>query len=782
MKYVLPKVFAAVALAIAMPAAPAATVTVSESTASAATLAFADHVGARLGLYMACDSEDRGASTNGWASVEYLGTVAPDADSLSVALPTGWGTEGKTAARFFLSEVPYPVDYTLDYIQSNGSQYMEPSPGNTPTGAAVVEMDVELTSVSGTVTLFCARGGTSGASAKQFTLLVNGGYWRFDYNAQTGAAAGLQNTSVKPSADVRYAIRVSSDGFYIGDDKIQDRPSTVFSTECGGRLLIMALASGAASPSSTSANKMKLYGFKLADSQFSLDLVPAVKGGVVGCYDTASGNFIASATSTAFAAGPRQQSVETAANPFVSASAVLEAAAATEILFSNETALTDATDYDTALPARKIGAGVLTLSGDTSFGGFDIDGGTVLFPEGASYASASGVNVGRSTVAGSAGSLIVSNAMFDVGSAIVSANAASGKLDSDVRVIVYGDDSVVRVGRISVSKGEAQIWGGDVTAVIDGDSVQYGIALGSGTQACRLYGGTIMTQCVRFSGTAAAFEWRGGTFKAYADVTGRFFQPSGAFSGDFDSATLKTRVYKAGGAFDTNGHIVRINKALVPGNGSGESTAVAYDRATSMTVPAFRKIGDGTLVFAAANTYLCATEVAAGTLRLETAALPTAGLLRLTGGTLAFHNNETAISQTVGNVVGTGTITDTRSGNFSHALAVTGEIVPGGPDGSLGPITVNGVALTGAVALRVDSSGAIPSNIVNADSAALDVSGLSFTIEDAANLPRDQSRVYLVQGPVTGTPSVSGLPEGWIVRAGSDGLTARAGGFVMVVR
>ena len=775
MKYVLPKVFAAVAFAIAVPAAPAATVTVSESTASTATLAFADHAGARLGLYMAYDSEDRGASTNGWASVEYLGTVAPDVDSLSVALPTGWGTEGKTAARFFL--LSFPVDRTLDYIESTGQQYLVPCPDHTPTGAAEIEMNIELLYADNTTrTIFCAR---ESSSAGQFTLLTINSRWRFDYNGSTGTS---KTPTAAPVANTPLAIKASSAGLYVNGSLVQDAPASAYTTAAGGRLLLFALSTKNANPSNANVqnNKFKLYSFKLLDGDFSLDMIPAVKGGAAGLYDIVSGRFVSNAKSdgTDFTKGEYSGATGEAV---AAASAVLEAAAATEILFSNETALTDATDYDTALPARKIGAGVLTLSGDTSFGGFDIDGGTVLFPEGSSYSSAAGVNVGRSTVAGSAGALIVSNAVFDIGSAIVSANTGSGKADSDTRVIVRGDDSVVRVGRISVSKGEAQIWGGAVTAVIDGDSVQYGIALGSGTQACRLYGGTIMTQCVRFSGTAAAFEWRGGTFKAYADVTSRFFQPSGAFSGDFDSATLKTRVYKAGGAVDTNGHTVRINKELVPGTGGSESTAVAYDRATSMTVPAFRKIGEGTLVFADANTYVCATEVADGTLRLETAVLPTAGLLRLAGGTLAFHNNETAISQTVGNVVGTGTIANTGRASGS-ALAVTGEIVPGGPDGSLGPITVNGVALSGAVALRVDSSGAIPSNIVNADIAALDVSGLSFTVEDAANLPSDQSRVYLVQGPVTGTANVSGLPSNWIVRVGSDGLSARAGGFMMVVR
>ena len=459
------------------------------------------------------------------------------------------------------------------------------------------------------------------------------------------------------------------------------------------------------------------------------------------------------------------------------ASAVLEAAAATEILFTDDSDVVDATDYRTALPGRKIGAGDLTFTGDSVFtNGFQVGNGKWILAEGASFSSTNHVYVGSGFGADSCGTIVISNAVFNLGNGWINANAGANKGDNTTRVLIHGDDTVVRVGRISLSKGELQIYGGTVTAIDEtANPPYYGVALGSGTEACRLYGGTLVSQCVRFSGANAAFEWRGGTFRAYATVNGSFFQTVSGMT----SPITKTRVGKEGGAFDTAGYTVRITNNLV--RLSGESD-VAYSRATSMTAPAFRKIGAGNLVFAGANTYVCATEVAEGTLRLETAALPTAGLVRLTGGTLAFHNDDAPIAQTVGNLVGAGTIADTRSGAFSHALAVTGEIVPGGPDGSLGPITVNDVALTGNVRLQVAANGAIPSNIVNAGDNALDLSGLEFTIENAANLPGDQSRIVLVQGPVTGTATVTGLPSDWIVRAGPDGLTARAGGFVMVIR
>ena len=770
MKHTLRHAFAILALAMAASAVSAATVTVSESTASTATLAFADHAGARLGLYMAYDSEDRGDTTNGWANVDYLGTVEPGTDTFSVSLPTGWGTGDKMAARFFL--LSFPVERTLDYIESTGQQYLVPCPDHTPTGAAEIELKIELLVADTTTrTIFCAR---ENASSKQFTLLTINSRWRFDYNGSTG-------TSKTPTADpvvgVPLAVKASSAGLYVDGTRVQEAPASAYATEAGGRLLLFALATGNGTPSNSNVqnNKFKLYAFKLTDGDFRLDMIPAVKGGVAGLYDIVSGRFVSNAKSggTDFTKGE----YEGATGESVSAaSAVLEAAAATEILFTDDSDVVDATDYRTALPGRKIGAGDLTFTGDSVFtNGFQVGNGKWILAEGSSFSSTNTVYVGSGFGADSCGTIVISNAVFNLGNAWINANAGANKGDNTTRVLIYGDDTVVRVGRVSLSKGELQVYGGTVTAIDEtANPPYYGIALGSGTEACRLYGGTLVSQCVRFSGANAAFEWRGGTFRAYATVNGSFFQTIAGVT----SPITKTRVGREGGAFDTAGYTVRITNNLV--RLSGE-TALAYSRATSMTAPAFRKIGAGNLVFAGANTYVCATEVAAGTLRLETAALPTTGLVRLTGGTLAFHNNDEAVAQTVGNLVGTGTIANTGRA-AGGTLSVTGEIVPGGPDGSLGPITVDGVSLSGNVVLRVASSGTIPSNIVNAGDGALDISGLAFSIENASNLPRDQSRIVLVQGPVTGTADVSGLPADWVVRAGTDGLTARAGGFVIMLR
>lgn len=777
MKHTLNHAIAALGLAIAaMPAFATPTVTVTASTSSTATLAFADHSGAKLGLYMAYGAEDAGSSTNGWANVEYVGAVAPDTDVMTVSLPSGWGTEGKAVARFFL--LSFPVDRTLDYIESNGKQYLVPCPDHTPTGASVIETTVELLYADTTTrTLFCAR---ESASSGQFTLLTgsfnnSGPRWRFDYNGSTGTS---KTPTISPATGKALNITASSAGLYIDGSLAQEAPASAYTTAAGGRLLLFALSTEDNPPSDANVknNKFKLYSFKLTDGDFLLDMIPAVKGGVAGLYDIVSGRFVSNAKSGSTEDFTKGEYDGATGEAVAAASDALEAEEATEILFTDDTDVVDDTDYRTALPGRKIGSGALTFTGDSVFtNGFQVGNGKLILAEGSSFTSTNTVYVGVGNGADSCGYLVISNAVFDLGSSWINANAGSNKGDNTTRVLIYGDDTVVNVGRISLSKGELQIYGGTVIATNDTSSPIIGVALGSGTEACRLYGGTLVSQCVRFSGANSAFEWRGGTFKACATVNGTFFR---AIDG-VTSPITKTRVGAEGGAFDTNGYTVRITNSLVRINGNSD---VAYSRATSMTTAAFKKQGEGTLVFAGANTYVCATEVAAGTLRLETAALPTTGLLRLTGGTVGFHNIDTAIAQTVGNLVGTGTISDTRSGDFSHSLAVTGEIVPGGPDGSLGPITVNGVALSGEVKIIATESGTIPSNIVNADTDALDLSNLAFSVENAENLASDMSRFYLVEGPVTGTASVSGLPDNWIVRTGSDGLSIRAGGFVMVLR
>lgn len=319
--------------------------------------------------------------------------------------------------------------------------------------------------------------------------------------------------------------------------------------------------------------------------------------------------------------------------------------------------------------------------------------------------------------------------------------------DSIVRCFVYGD-STVKIGRFNVSRGEVQVYGGEVLT----SDTTAGVVLGSSSEACRLYGGVLETKAVQCNGVYAAFEWRGGTVRARETV-----------SSFFSRLCAKTRVGTEGGVFDSQNYRVSITNALTPASGQ---KATAYSRATAMSVPAFRKDGSGALAFSKVNTYLCATDAHEGELKIkEDGALPVDGLLRLTGG--LFNENE--LDRTIGNLVGHGTI------GGGGTLTVSGEIVPMG-----GNLKVTDTKLVGKVCLPVETDGTVTS--VLESGGALDLSGIDLSLENAGNLPECGS-VRLVAGKTSGSfKSVTGLPDGWRVAVGAKGISITNKGLLVIVR
>lgn len=68
-------------------------------------------------LWVAWDESDKGEQPGDWANAERIQTVTPETGPVEYPLPTGWGENIRTI-RFFLSEVPYDYDYTLDFLRS----------------------------------------------------------------------------------------------------------------------------------------------------------------------------------------------------------------------------------------------------------------------------------------------------------------------------------------------------------------------------------------------------------------------------------------------------------------------------------------------------------------------------------------------------------------------------------------------------------------------------------------------------------------------------------------
>lgn len=362
--------------------------------------------------------------------------------------------------------------------------------------------------------------------------------------------------------------------------------------------------------------------------------------------------------------------------------------------------------------------------------------------------------------------LAISNATVDLGGKWIYSNIESGT-DDNARILIY-DGAKVTATRVNISRGEMHLFGGEVTATGGTDD---GVALGNGAEAVRLYGGTLETDNVRSTGTGAAFEIRGGRVRARVNTTS-------FFAGNLQ----KTRVSRDGGAFDTNGHDLTIAHTLVSLNGE---TAPAYSRATALTVPAFRKEGAGVLTITKAISYKCATEVQGGTFKLGSDAkpvscLPTAGLVRLTGGELDLNH----AGQTIGNLVGSGTVSG------GGTLTVTGEIVPMAVDGVTAKIVVDTdvdtehtpTKLVGKLVIRINSNGEVDSILASDD--ALDVSGLDLVIEGAENMPRNTSLTLVEAGTrIEGAfKSVTGVPADWRLSVGSKSVKlSNRRGLILIV-
>ena len=340
---------------------------------SAFNVSFANHAHETNSLWVVDDGFDYGPGTNGWGHVERLGMVTPETNTWTYATPAGWGTTVR-AIRFILSEVPYDYDYSLDFIRSTGRERLclTNFTMNCSYRVCCMVKMYKVDGLSSSPAVFTTRDGTS--DAPYFNLFWTGrNSWRFDYNDKIGTQVQTVN------ADTLYAIDASRAGLVVNGVPIASKSESAQDSDAdtGGNLQFFWGGNGASSVGNNLSGK--LYGVQIyaSDNELLVDLVPMVKDGRVGMYDTRNDRYYYSDTSTDFSLTEGPSRIESA-DPFF-ADVLCTAAATGPELFTPASAVTVAQSITNAAGGILNGTATLTLTGENDWGGtFSVTNGTLV--------------------------------------------------------------------------------------------------------------------------------------------------------------------------------------------------------------------------------------------------------------------------------------------------------------------------------------------------------------------------------------------------------------------
>ena len=358
--------------------AMASAVTANTGTVTAAldggtfNVAFANHAHETNSLWVVYGPGDSGTGTNGWAHVERLGTVTPETNAWTYPAPAGWGETVK-AIRFILSEVPYDYDYSLDFIRSKSKERLVLDDFDLYLNYRICMQCNAYYLASNNGSFFTNRGGVS--AKPYFTLFAIGGTnWRFDYNGSNGTGISGVTTNVP------YDIAASSAGLYVNNVGIASLNGSASTAQSQGRLEFFWGGTSATS-GQNNGHHISFYGAQIYDAptggNLLVNLVPMVKDGRPGIYDTVRNVYYFSDTGTDFDLSYGPSRVE-GANPFF-AGALCKVVATGPEVFTPASPVTISESITNTYGGILDGTATLTLTGENDWGGaFTVSNGTLV--------------------------------------------------------------------------------------------------------------------------------------------------------------------------------------------------------------------------------------------------------------------------------------------------------------------------------------------------------------------------------------------------------------------
>lgn len=338
------------------------------------------------GLWVAYDATDKGGSTNGWAHVEFVQTVTPATGSVSYPIPDGWGTDFK-AVRFFLSEVPYDVDYTIEYFAANDPDVRKKDPSKAQciviadfnlNGDDRVETLVQLgytASGTGNHTIFGTRGDNSTTPYIHLFWMNNASaQFRYDYYPKSGG----QMNYLGGFSDPQKTLHIVADetGLRVNEKSVANAATKFTGPTAGGLQLLTGKLT-----SISNVGRENMYYFRVfdKDGNLRLDLVPAVKGGRVCAFDrlakTPYYSYRYNSSFIELNAGPRVESE----NPFFASGVYDEVTTTGPTEFAQSAMTVDSHDYSNPKGGIQKGTAPIKLTGQNDWGGtFTVEKGTLV--------------------------------------------------------------------------------------------------------------------------------------------------------------------------------------------------------------------------------------------------------------------------------------------------------------------------------------------------------------------------------------------------------------------
>ena len=266
-----------------------------DGNAASLNLAFGEgEEGVSNTLFVLLGNVYGGVVTGDWTRIERVAAIGSDETSFCYNLPAGWGTEYRVLRFAFDLDTPLPYDGVVEYIESNGQQWIDTGVKANVSFDLGLEAHADMTFLTkGDIGFLAARAGGTRA------------YLIYPYSGWCIGYGGSYTTGGTLTTGVRYAVdavlhdgtqSVSANGLtqvsakYIGD----------ITTDLN--LFIFRLNLGGSAVSGVSA---RLYGLSISQEGTLLrDFLPCTVNGDGALYDKVTGAVFPNASATPFTLGP----------------------------------------------------------------------------------------------------------------------------------------------------------------------------------------------------------------------------------------------------------------------------------------------------------------------------------------------------------------------------------------------------------------------------------------------------------------------------------------------